>query len=247
MSGAAINSTSSDIILQASSSVISIPQDEVTVVNEEKKEKNAFGVSVSSINSTSNSSIAEAEEEVPAAAPIITPADDKLSLQNTTEQEENEVDHVATAGSWTTINVTDLPPLLHGKTNVALNKPAKETGEIGTIQDSFKAVDGNINSFTTTSNYCNSLWQVHLGGMHEVESIILYNRVNCCPERLSNFTLELLVSKDGFWVTNTYVEVENEMGAVGVFTFPEGARSRGSIVRIQLKGCGIFNLIVGRS
>ena len=247
MSGAAINSTS-DIILQASSSVISIPQDEVTVVNEEKKEKNAFGVSVSSIISTSNSSIAEAEEEVPAAAPIITPVDDKLSLQNTTtEQEENEVDHVATAGSWTTINVTDLPPLLHGKTNVALNKPAKETGEIGTIQDSFKAVDGNINSFTTTSNYCNSLWQVHLGGMHEVESIILYNRVNCCPERLSNFTLELLVSKDGFWVTNTYVEVENEMGAVGVFTFPEGARSRGSIVRIQLKGCGIFNLIVGRS
>ena len=176
------------------------------------------------------------------AAPSITPADDKLNLQNTTEQEENSVDHVATAGSWTTINVTDLPSLVHGKTNVALNKPAKETGEEGASHDAFKAVDGSIDSFTTTSNECASLWQVHLGGMHEVDNIIIYNRVGCCPERLSNFTLELVVPKDGFWVTNAYVEVENEMGAVGLFTFPKGERSRGSVVRLQLKGCGILSL-----
>lgn len=228
-SGTAIKT--SDNLQASSSGVISIPQDEVAVVNEEKKE-NAFAGSI-----TSNSSIAAEEEEEVHVAPSITPADDKLGLQNTTEQEENGVDHVPTAGSWTTINVTDLPSLLHGKTNVA-----KETGEIGTMHDAFKAVDGSINSFTATSNKCTSLWQVHLGGMHEVDSIIIYNRLGCCPERLSNFTLELLVPKDGFWVTNAYVEVENEMGAVGVFIFPEGARSRGSIVRVQLKGCGFLSL-----
>ena len=205
------------------------------MVNEEKKE-NASGT-----NTNSNSSIAAEKEEV-SAAPSITPANDKLNLQNTTEQKENGVDHVATAGSWTTINVTDLSSLVHGKTNVALNKPAKETGESGTMHDAFKAVDGSINSFTATANECTSLWQVHLGGMHEVDSIIIYNRVGCCPERLSNFTMELMVPKDGFWVTNAYVEVENEMGAVGVFTFPKGERSRGSVVRVQLKGCGFLSL-----
>ncbi len=48
------------------------------------------------------------------------------------------------------------------------------------------AVDGNVNTFSTTANVNPSWLRVDLGNMYDVSRVVLYNRTNCCPERLAN-------------------------------------------------------------
>ena len=62
------------------------------------------------------------------------------------------------------------------------------------------ATDGNVaghnlsvaqNPFTHTEDTAGSWWQVHLGGLSEIENIILYNRLDAPQERLSNFRVSI--------------------------------------------------------
>ena len=72
-----------------------------------------------------------------------------------------------------------------------------------------KAVDGNTSgntgdcSFSTTNNEPQDWWQVDLGAPYPIQVIDLWNRTDCCGDRLSNF--DLLVSTDGSnWTTYYY-------------------------------------------
>ena len=44
----------------------------------------------------------------------------------------------------------------------------------------------------TTNNEAQAWWQVDLGTMAAVGSVEVWNRTDCCPERLSNFNVMLL-------------------------------------------------------
>ena len=61
-----------------------------------------------------------------------------------------------------------------------------------------RAIDGNRNgswyvgSVTHTDGSSNNWWQVDLGADRSVERIVLYNRTDCCWERLSNFRVSVL-------------------------------------------------------
>ena len=88
------------------------------------------------------------------------------------------------------------------KKNLALNKPAKQssTSYGGKVE---YANDGNTNgvlskhSVSHTKKDYRAFWQVDLKGEYIIEEIRIWNRVDCCTDRLSNFDI---------WVT------QNDMG-----------------------------------
>ena len=132
----------------------------------------------------------------------------------------------------------------HSK-NLALKKTVRQssTGYGGNAE---KAVDGNregnynANSVSHTSNSPNEWWEVDLGGQKNIREIRIWNRTDCCPERLSNFYV--MVSPVPFASgslsssLNDYnVWKHNFKGAAGRETIiPVSAKGR--YVRIQLAG-----------
>ncbi|MEX2215754.1 MAG: discoidin domain-containing protein [Phycisphaeraceae bacterium] len=103
----------------------------------------------------------------------------------------------------------------------------------------FKAIDGGLGtSFngdattTHTNGEANSFWQVNLGSTKELTSVELYNRGDCCPERLGNFRLSVLDAG------MTEVFGMNVAGSVPstsqVFALPSGVS--GQFVKVQLNG-----------
>jgi hypothetical protein len=75
-------------------------------------------------------------------------------------------------------------------TNLALGKPATQTNQY-TYGSADKAVDGLYDGIVThtESLLANEWWQVDLGAQAQVDRVQLWNRMNCCSERLANFTV----------------------------------------------------------
>lgn len=82
-------------------------------------------------------------------------------------------------------------------TNLALNKSASQSSE-GWGGAASKAVDGNtdgnwVNNSVTHTYYDNQAWwQVDLGSLQSIQSIDVWNRTDCCGNRLTNFNVYLL-------------------------------------------------------
>ncbi len=84
-------------------------------------------------------------------------------------------------------------------TNLALGKPARQSstayGEVGTAA---AAVDGNTDGAwndrsVTHTDMENGWWEVDLGSVCEIRSVRVWNRTDCCRERLRDF--RILVSE----------------------------------------------------
>jgi hypothetical protein len=126
--------------------------------------------------------------------------------------------------------------------NVAVGQPATQSS---TYDDpctgpASKAVDGNTSgntgdcSFSTTNNEPQDWWQVDLGASYSIQVIDLWNRTDCCGERLSDF--DLLVSTDGTnWTTFYYPGV-----APTTTSFVINAMVR--YVKVQLRGQNYLTL-----
>ncbi len=76
--------------------------------------------------------------------------------------------------------------------NRALGKPVQQSTE-GFGGAAARAVDGNTNgnffgnSVTHTLQEYQPYWQVDLGGVYDIDTIELFNRTDCCRERLHDF------------------------------------------------------------
>ena len=88
--------------------------------------------------------------------------------------------------------------VVSGGVNVALKGTAKQSSLASEGKPEF-AIDGNTNgtysngSITHTSESGSKpWWEVDLGKEHPIESINIYNRVDCCTERLDNFVITIL-------------------------------------------------------
>eukprot|EP00554_Chaetoceros_debilis_P010147 CAMPEP_0194107564 /NCGR_PEP_ID=MMETSP0150-20130528/7428_1 /TAXON_ID=122233 /ORGANISM="Chaetoceros debilis, Strain MM31A-1" /LENGTH=851 /DNA_ID=CAMNT_0038796017 /DNA_START=95 /DNA_END=2650 /DNA_ORIENTATION=- len=89
--------------------------------------------------------------------------------------------------------------------NVAIGKPTTQSStEFGGV--SSRAVDGNTsghikdNSITHTGRMQqNRWWQVDLLGKFEISEIILYNRSDCCSERLAGFKVSVWNKEHMVW------------------------------------------------
>jgi hyaluronoglucosaminidase len=89
-----------------------------------------------------------------------------------------------------------LPPLA----NVAAGKPATQVSDWSTDYGAARSVDGDLFNFSTTSGAeAQPWWQVDLGAAVPVETVKLYNRVDCCADRVADYYV--LVSNDPFPAT----------------------------------------------
>ncbi|PYI51568.1 discoidin domain-containing protein [Paenibacillus flagellatus] len=135
--------------------------------------------------------------------------------------------------------------------NLALGKPATQSstdyeGEAG------RAVDGITNgawaagSVTHTKDEAQPWWQVDLGGSQPIEKILLWNRTDCCSDRVSNYYV--LVSDAP--IESPLLAEALEQPGVSSFYQPGRAGNpstvsvggTGRYVRIQLVGPGALNI-----
>jgi hypothetical protein len=135
--------------------------------------------------------------------------------------------------------------------NLALGKPTMQssTGFGGT---SGRAVDGNTegnffkNSVTHTNNSPNEWWQVDLGSVKNIDTVRIYNRTDCCGQRLSNFYVlisETPFTSDGLRnaLQETDIQKYRFEGTAGPMTEIR-VDTFGRYVRIQLAGTDYLSL-----
>jgi hypothetical protein len=98
-----------------------------------------------------------------------------------------------------------------GDINLAFGKHATQSSTYlyhSIIPVSGYAVDGNtdgyfLNKSTTHTNYeQGAWWQVDLGSKKNINQIIIYNRTDCCVDRLSNY--QVSISNKADFSTHTY-------------------------------------------
>lgn len=126
--------------------------------------------------------------------------------------------------------------------NLALGKTATQSSAYPWGGAAGLAVDGNTSglwghgSVTHTNLELSPWWQVDLGSVALVGKVELYNRVDCCAGRLSNF--QVLLSADG-----TSWQAWDHPGVAGTqvsFTVNRSAR----YVKVQLDATGVADRIL---
>jgi RHS repeat-associated protein len=139
-------------------------------------------------------------------------------------------------------------------TNLALNRSARQSSTaIGTAPAS-NAVDGNTDgnfndgSVTHTGFDANAWWEVDLGSAGTISNVTIWNRTDCCLDRLTDYWV--FVSNTPFLDTDTPASLQNHPGTwsshqtsspnpsvtVGVGGFI------GRYVRVQLSGTNYLHL-----
>ncbi|MEM6800356.1 MAG: LamG-like jellyroll fold domain-containing protein [Bacteroidota bacterium] len=140
--------------------------------------------------------------------------------------------------------------------NVALNKTATQSatwpGSSGRTFDAMNAVDGDSNgdsfgnSITHTANDLHAWWEVDLGTVYDIASINIWNRTDCCTDRLRNF--HILISEEPFDSQDLTTSL-NQAGVQSIY-YPDiagaetnlAANTCGRYVRVQLAGTGFLQL-----
>jgi len=142
-------------------------------------------------------------------------------------------------------------PVQQSKGNLALKKKARQSST-GYGGDPQRAVDGNTdgnysaNSVTHTDNQKEAWWEVDLGRAQSIREIKIWNRTDCCSERLSDFVV--LVSEQPFRSSS----LDDALNDSSVWSYPvDGVAQRetsvpvdvsGRYVRIQLRGSNWLSL-----
>jgi len=86
-----------------------------------------------------------------------------------------------------------LPPL----ENISQGKVATQISDYSSDYTADKSVNGNVSDFSTTSGAePQPWWQVDLGATTDIETVKIYNRVDCCAERVKDYYV--LVSAQPF-------------------------------------------------
>ena len=140
--------------------------------------------------------------------------------------------------------------------NLAVGKVASQSstyiGSPTTVAGA--AVDGNTDgnffnsSVTHTNAEANAWWQVDLGSSASVNSIRIYNRTDCCSDRLSDYWI--FVSDTPFNASDTPATLQNrantfsshQTGAPNPSSNIATSAAQGQYVRIQLSGTNNLSL-----
>ena len=142
-----------------------------------------------------------------------------------------------------------------GILNLALNQAATQSSTYAPgFTDASKGVDGNTDgkyadgSVTHTNLDANAWWQVDLGASVTVNSIVIWNRTDCCSSRLSDYWV--FVSDTPFLPTDTPTTLQNRAGTFSSHqtTQPNPSSTittsgaKGRYVRVQLTGTNYLSL-----
>ena len=157
-----------------------------------------------------------------------------------------------------TVAATPTPtasPVSTQRINVALGKLATQSSTYvagASAGVAARAVDGNTdgtwphNSVTHTNKEATPWWQVDLGAVHSIAEIKIWNRTDCCGERLSNFYV--FISSTPFTSTDPNTTLINQTVSSFPLAGPAGTPTTipigkpGRFVRIQLMGTDHLSL-----
>ncbi len=132
-----------------------------------------------------------------------------------------------------------------GASSIALNMPATQSSVANSAPAS-RAVDGNTDgnwgsgSVTHTNADAQAWWQVDLGAMTPINDLVLFNRTDCCWDRLSNFHVSVLdagmneVFRRDFFTAA--LNPSSDRVPVNVGGIP------GRYIRVQLNGTNVLSL-----
>jgi hypothetical protein len=125
-------------------------------------------------------------------------------------------------------------------TNVALGKPATQSSDYSSNYPARNAVDGSLTNFADTQDSTQPWWQVDTGQSYPIDQIAIYNRSDCCADRLADYYV--FVSDEPFASTSPAdtlaqpgVWSQHETTQAGRPTVIDVGRS-GRYVRVQLAG-----------
>ena len=139
--------------------------------------------------------------------------------------------------------------------NLAVGKPATQSSTYpGSTSGVDVAVDGNIDGYflhgsvTSTNADRNAWWQVDLGASEPIGSIVIWNRTDCCPSRLSDYWVFL--SDTPFNPSDTPATLQKRAGTwkshqtavPDPSTTIRTAGANGRYVRVQLAGTDYLSL-----
>jgi mono/diheme cytochrome c family protein len=93
------------------------------------------------------------------------------------------------------LTVSEVEIMSNGR-NIALQGTAKQSSDYGGGNRAAKALDGgkggSFGSCACTKQEDGAWWEVDLGGVNPIDSVQIWNRHDCCPERLDNVTAAIL-------------------------------------------------------
>ena len=161
------------------------------------------------------------------------------------------IDNIALTGDVTQPAQTPVAPV-EQPTNLALNKTTSQSSNAYGSNNGIKAVDGKTNgdywddSVTHTANNPQEWWQVDLGDVYDIDTIRVYNRTDCCSERLSNFAV--MVASEPFPTQKDLSKALPQSTWSQKFSGTAGVKeefrvkSSGRYVRVQLAGTNYLSL-----
>ena len=159
---------------------------------------------------------------------------------------------------WNTVatihwaNVSQAAPVGQTVSNLAQGKPATQSSTYTADYIASRAADGNTDgnywskSINHTNFETNPWWQVDLGGAATITSITLWNRTDCCSDRLTNFFVFVAnydMTGKGFGdlvVDNTVWRYS--LGTTAPTTLNIPVNTTGRYVRVQLAGTNALHL-----
>ncbi|HXI23940.1 MAG TPA: discoidin domain-containing protein, partial [Pyrinomonadaceae bacterium] len=186
---------------------------------------------------------------------LVRPADDgagtSISRNGLSRSENRSLrSHHARRGapSFTpTESATAAPPFAampQSSSNVALNKLATQSSTYGGAGGAVPglAVDGNTSgnwwpdySVSSTNADAGAWWQVDLGGTFAIQSVEVWNRTDCCGDRLTNFDVIL---RDQNLNDISTVNFPGQAGTPSTISISGAAR----YVKIKLAGTNYLSL-----
>jgi len=144
---------------------------------------------------------------------------------------------VSPAPTKTKTNAPTEAPTLAPPENIAKGKPTAQSSNYSTRMGlSNRAVDGNTNaswggnSVTHTRTENKPWWQVDLQDNFAIDVVKVYNRQDCCSERLNNFDLFIIKNGKVEWTYNHQGKAEK----ITVITVPGNVM--GDKIKVQLRG-----------
>ncbi len=132
-----------------------------------------------------------------------------------------------------------------GHRNVAIGKPASQSSTYRHSANPIasKAVDGNTNGVftartTTHTNRDNKAWwKVDLQQEYAITAVVLYNRIDCCKDRLQYFDVILSDGKG-----NVATKIPHEKGVKDTFPFKIEPPINAQYVMVQLRNANYLQL-----
>jgi hypothetical protein len=108
-----------------------------------------------------------------------------------------------------------------GQTNIALNKKVTQSSVYDERQfPPSNLVDGNPNNFAHTTGQDQPWVQIDLGNDYPITKVVVYNRVDCCQDRINGAVIGIIDSNMNTTYVSEAIDIKNPIGNMAYVVQP---------------------------